>query len=81
MITTTHGDMDESTLIKTEVVVDNENEHTTIVEYCLAGCDGPWHRTHQGDGEGVCCAKHVHRSVDMFLKRGLEISGIAGGLG
>jgi len=35
MITTTHGDMDEAFLTKTEGVMDNENEHTTWVEYHL----------------------------------------------
>lgn len=34
-ITTIHGDMDESDLVKTEGAVDNENEHTTWVEYRL----------------------------------------------
>jgi hypothetical protein len=33
MITTTHGDMDESQLDKREGVIDNDNEHTTWVEY------------------------------------------------
>lgn len=35
MITTTLGDMDEATLVKTEGVVDNDTEHTTWVEYRL----------------------------------------------
>lgn len=35
MITTTHGDMDESTLRKVEGEVDNENERTNWVEYYL----------------------------------------------
>jgi hypothetical protein len=33
MITTIHGEMDESTLRKVEGLVDNDNEHTTWVEY------------------------------------------------
>lgn len=37
MIFTTHGEMDESLLEKREGVVDNENEHTTWVEYWLNG--------------------------------------------
>ncbi len=37
MITTTHGDMDESLLEKKTGVVDNDNEHTTWVEYWLDG--------------------------------------------
>lgn len=35
MVTTTHGDMDEALLTKREGCVDNENEHTTWVEYYL----------------------------------------------
>lgn len=35
MITTTKGDMDESLLDKLEGEVDNDNEHTTWVEYRL----------------------------------------------
>lgn len=35
MITTTHGEMDESLLEKKEGSVDNENELTTWVEYWL----------------------------------------------
>lgn len=34
-IITTHGDMDESLLCKSEGVIDNDNEHTTWVEYYL----------------------------------------------
>lgn len=35
MITTTHGLMDEALLVKSEGEVDNDNEHTTWVEYRL----------------------------------------------
>lgn len=78
LITTTLGDRDDSTLIKSEVSFENDNEKTTVVEYCVAGCDGPWHRTHQGDGQGVFCAQHVHRSVNMELKIGVAGIGSAG---
>lgn len=37
MITTTHGLMDEALLEKREGFVDNEQEHTTWVEYWLLG--------------------------------------------
>jgi len=37
IITTTKGDMDDSLLEKKEGVVDNDNEHTTWVEYWLDG--------------------------------------------
>ena len=37
LVTTTKGEMDESLLEKKEGFVDNDNEHTTWVEYWLAG--------------------------------------------
>ena len=37
MITTTKGEMDETLLEKKEGSVDNDNEHTTWVEYWLDG--------------------------------------------
>lgn len=37
MITTTKGDMDESSLEKREGTIDNENETTNWVEYWLTG--------------------------------------------
>lgn len=35
LITTTHGDLDETTLRKVEGLVENDNERTTWVEYYL----------------------------------------------
>ena len=35
LITTTKGDMDDSLLVKSEGIVDNEEERTTWVEYRL----------------------------------------------
>jgi hypothetical protein len=37
LVTTTKGEMDESMLEKKEGFVDNDNEHTTWVEYWHAG--------------------------------------------
>jgi len=37
IVTTTHGDMDDSLLIKKEGAIDNEVEYTTWVEYWLDG--------------------------------------------
>jgi hypothetical protein len=37
IVTTTKGDMDDSLLVKQEGVVDNDDEHTTWVEYWLDG--------------------------------------------
>lgn len=35
MITTIYGDMDDAALVKTEGCIDNDNEHTSWVEYRL----------------------------------------------
>jgi hypothetical protein len=35
LITTIHGEMDDSLLVKKEGEIDNENEHTKWVEYWL----------------------------------------------
>jgi len=37
LVTTTKGEMDESLLEKKEGSIDNDNEHTTWVEYWLGG--------------------------------------------
>jgi hypothetical protein len=37
IIPTTKGPMDEALLVRTDGVVDNEDEHTTWVEYRLGG--------------------------------------------
>ena len=78
-ITTTHGDIDESLLVKTRGVIDNDVEHTEIVEYCLLGCDGAAHRTGRPEGTACFCPQHVHRSVAVALKQGLEISSVLEG--
>jgi hypothetical protein len=62
IITTTRGDLDDAQLVKREGVIDNENETTTWTEYCLLACAGP-----HLDGES--CARHVHRSVHVTLKK------------
>ena len=45
LIHTTKGDLEESTLIKTEGQIDNENEFTTWVEYRLPDSDEIIHRS------------------------------------
>lgn len=45
MITTIYGDMDESLLVKTTGEIDNENEHTTWVEYRKPDNDEIIHRS------------------------------------
>lgn len=81
MITTTLGDMDDSQLKQTTGEIDNDVEHTTWVEYCLAECDGPAHTSNVPDESFYFCAKHVHRSVNMVLKQGVEVFGTAAELG
>jgi hypothetical protein len=69
VINTTLGPMNESSLIKREDVTDNDNEHTTSVEYCLKGCSGQAHVTQQPDSVSHFCNHHVHRSVNVTLKK------------
>jgi len=69
MINTTLGMVDESQLIKTEGSIDNENEKTTWVEYCLKDCQGTAHNTSIPDQEGLFCSKHIHRSAHITLKK------------
>lgn len=45
LIHTIKGDLEESTLIKTEGQIDNENEFTTWVEYRLPDSDEIIHRS------------------------------------
>ena len=55
-ILTTHGEMDEALLEKREGVVDNEQEHTSWVEFWLPnGADGK--------------PELVHRSASVQLKK------------
>jgi hypothetical protein len=69
IINTTFGPRDESLLIKHAGSIDNDNERTEIVEYCLMGCTGPAHTTNQPDSDMYFCSQHVHRSVSVALKR------------
>ena len=64
--------VDESRLLKREQVLDNDNEYTTTVEYCLRDCPGPAHTTNVPDAPSHFCHAHVHRSAFVTLKRGLE---------
>ena len=53
IVTTTKGDIDDSLLVKQEGFVDNDNEHTTWVEYWL-------------DGELVHRSAHVALKKPLF---------------
>lgn len=79
LIPTRLGDMDETALVKLEDRIDNAHECTTIVEYCLKGCEGPAHRTGIPDAPSYFCSQHVHRSAAVSLKEWPE--GLAAVLG
>jgi len=81
LINTTLGEMDESLLAKHEDVLNNANEKTTSVEYCLVGCKGPAHITNVPDSEAHFCGQHVHRSVHVTLKKNLTADGAAASFG
>lgn len=81
LIHTLRGDMDESELLKTEQVIDNDVERTTAVEYCVKDCAGAAHVMGVPQAEGCFCPHNVHRSVDMYLKRNVVADAIAAWLG
>jgi hypothetical protein len=78
LINTIHGPMDESELIRHDGLVDNENEHTTSIEYCLKDCQGPAHSNGTPDAPGHFCNFHVHRSAHVTLKKVPSITGEIG---
>lgn len=69
MIFTTLGDMDESLLQRLDGKVDNENEETDTVEYCLKNCHGPAHTTGVPDSESFFCRYHIRRDAAIRLKK------------
>lgn len=81
IITTIKGDLDESLLEKKTGEVDNENESTSTIEYCLAGCSGSAHRTGIPDSPSHFCSQHVHRSVQVTLKEGAISQSVIGVFG
>ena len=81
MINTTLGPLPDATLIKREGVIDNDNEKTTTVEYCLFGCKGLAHVTGKPDSQSYFCNQHVHRSVHVIVKKIEAALGMAAQLG
>lgn len=79
IVHTTKGDLEESVLLKTERTLDNDNEHTTSVEYCLASCVGDAHETNRPDSPSFFCKYHVHRSAHVTLKKNVSSSSAVGG--
>jgi hypothetical protein len=73
--------MDESELQKRVDEIDNEDEHTTAIEYCVLGCDGSAHFTGVPDSESHFCELNVHRSVHIKLKKGVFALGETESLG
>ena len=77
-ITTILGEMDESELEKTEATSENDNESVTWIEYRLKGDPPP------SVVNGICLdcldkkCQHVHRSVIIQLKRGVELESTIG---
>lgn len=65
----TEDDVDEARLKMIQVTVDDANERTTTVEYCLLECDGVAHTTRIAESPSHFCAQHVHRSVATQIKR------------
>ena len=73
--------VEESLLVRIELQFEDDNERTTVVEYCLASCDNPVHdRANREQREArwdaldkktaiVWCERHVHRSSHVQLKR------------
>lgn len=76
-VNTIYGPMDDSELQRRDGLVDNDNEHTTTVEYCLANCPGNAHRTGKPDSDGHFCSLHVHRSAHVTLKKPVTLEGVA----
>ena len=69
IVNTTLGPKPESELIRTTVQVETVDQIVTSHEYCLAGCSGSAHRTGVADAEGLLCRQHVHRSLNVHIKR------------
>jgi hypothetical protein len=80
-ILTTRGEMDTADLLLHEQAIDNDHERTTIVEYCVKGCDGAAHLTGVPDQPFCFCSQHVHRSADVTIKEWPEgLGGLIGDL-
>lgn len=76
----TREEIDATLLRRMDGLVDNDQETTTIVEYCLLNCPGSAHQTGIPDSPSHFCNRHVHRSVAVQLKQGLEGLGDLGSI-
>lgn len=80
LINTTEGYKDESELIKRVDTGEEEIGKFTATEYCLVNCPGEAHVTGKRDKPEHFCSLHVHRSVNLEVKEGLEVSGVLNAL-
>lgn len=60
-------------------VQETEDYRTTATEYCLRDCSGTAHATGVPDAPEYFCGQHVHRSVDVIMKRWPAAMAEAGG--
>lgn len=79
-IQTTLGLMDDSQLQRREDSFNEEVGTLTAVEYCLLDCPGQAHQSGLRDAPGHFCSQHIHRSVNLAVKEGLEVSGVLNSL-
>src|ERR1043166_5810648 len=73
LINTTLGEVEESELQRLDGRIDNDNETTQTVEYCLINCPGEAHKRGTPDADSHFCNLHVHRSVHVTLKQPLSL--------
>ena len=76
LIQTTQGPMRASQLLRREDSFNEDIGSLTAVEYCVLDCPGQAHQTGQRDAPEHFCNLHVHRSVNLTVKEGLDISGV-----
>lgn len=82
MIDTTHGPMDEALLVHRDGVDDNENEHTTWVEYWMRRgdeCSVEGHDITISKPDEPGFFERVHRSAHVTLKQSPSMGAEAGG--
>lgn len=76
LVQTTQGPLPVTQLIRRDDSFDEAVGVLTAIEYCLKDCDGPAHKSGQRDAPGHFCSRHVHRSVNLAVREGLEVSGL-----
>lgn len=70
-------EMDDSLLRRSSGTIETDVEHTTWVEYCLLACADPVHQGTPPAQTAFYCPHRVHRSVSVYLKRGVLADGVA----